>query len=222
MPESLKEKAERAVKIDSILKKSYPNDTALNYQSTLQLLIATILSAQCTDERVNMVTAELFKKYPDAEAFADAELAELEQDIFSTGFYRQKAKAIRGCCVAIVDMFGGEVPHTMDEMVALPGVGRKTANLVLGIAEGVPGVVVDTHVKRLSYRMGLTENTDPVKIEKDLNVLLPEIRWMPFSSELIFHGRAVCSSRMASCDICPVVKLCPKVGVAWKKRSAED
>ena len=214
MTESHKKKAERAVRIDKALAGIYPGNTALEYLNTLQLLIATILSAQCTDERVNMVTPGLFNKYPDATAFADADLAELEREIFSTGFYRQKAKAIKGYCKAVVKDFRGEIPHTVEKMVKLPGVGRKTANLVLGIAEGVPGVVVDTHVKRVSYRMGLTENTDPEKIEKDLNLLLPEIRWMPFSSELIFHGRAVCTSHKTRCDICPVEKLCPKAGVA--------
>jgi len=212
--ESLKKKAERAVKIDSILSRCYPNTTALKYGSTLHLLVATILSAQCTDERVNMVTPGLFEKYPDAASFARADLSALERNIFSTGFYRQKAKAIKGCCEAIEADFGGEVPRTFEEMVKFPGVGRKTANLVMGVAEGVPGVVVDTHVKRLSYRMGLTGNTDPEKIEKDINALLPEDRWMPFSSELIFHGRAVCSSRKVRCGNCPVTDYCPKIGVA--------
>jgi endonuclease-3 len=213
MTESDEKKAERARRIDSILSKLYPNETALKYNSALQLLVATILSAQCTDERVNMVTPGLFQKYPDAGAFARADLGELEQDIFSTGFYRQKAKAIKGCCQAIVERFGGVVPHTLDEMVTLPGVGRKTANLVLGIAEGVPGVVVDTHVKRLAGRMGLTVNHDPEKIEKDLGVLLQADRWMPFSSELIFHGRNVCGSRRPRCEECDVNELCPKIGL---------
>jgi endonuclease-3 len=213
MKESMADRKNRAARIDQVLRKLYPNETALKYGSTLQLLIATILSAQCTDERVNMVTPGLFKKYPDAKAFADADLEELGQDIFSTGFYRQKAKAIRGCCTGIVEKFRGEVPHTLDEMVTLPGVGRKTANLVLGIAEGLPGVVVDTHVKRLSLRMGLTKNTNPDKIEKDLGTLLPEDRWMPFSSELIFHGRAVCISRKAKCAECAVSDHCPKIEV---------
>ena len=212
--EPIEKKKTRAAKIDQILAGRYTTDTALKYQNTLQLLIATILSAQCTDERVNKVTPGLFKKYPDTKAFAAADPEELEKDIFSTGYYRQKSKAIIECCDAIVNSYGGEIPHTAEEMVKLPGVGRKTANLVLGIAEGVPGIVVDTHVKRVSYRMGLTENKDPEKVEKDLNALLPEARWMPFSSELIFHGRAVCQSREAMCYVCPVEKLCPKAGVA--------
>jgi endonuclease-3 len=218
LKESIDARKVRITKIDKILAKLYPNETALQYKNILQLLIATILSAQCTDERVNMVTTGLFKKYPEAGSFAGAELAELEQDIFSTGFYRQKAKAIKGCCEAIVEKFGGEVPRTLAEMVTLPGVGRKTANLVLGIAEGVPGVVVDTHFKRLVNRMGMTENQDPEKIEKDINAILPEDRWMPFSSELIFHGRAVCFSRKPKCRECAVNELCPKVGVEGSVR----
>jgi len=213
MSESLKKKSGRAVQIDSILSKLYPHDTALRFQNTLQLLVATILSAQCTDGQVNKVTPGLFAKYPGAEAFAGADLEDLEQIIFSTGFYRQKAKSIKGCCVAIVRDHGGKVPRTLEEMVKLPGVGRKTANLVLGIAEGIPGVVVDTHVKRLSNRMGLTENKDPNKIEKDLNALLPEDRWMSFSSELIYLGRDKCNARKPKCAICPVSELCPKIGV---------
>ncbi len=211
--ESLKKKKERAVHIDSILSELYSKDTALRFQNTLQLLVATILSAQCTDGQVNKVTPGLFAKYPGAEAFAGADLEDLEQTIFSTGFYRQKAKSIKGCCGAIVRDHGGKVPRTLEEMVKLPGVGRKTANLVLGIAEGIPGVVVDTHVKRLSNRMGLTENKDPNKIEKDLNALLPEDRWMSFSSELIYLGRDKCNARKPKCVQCPVEILCPKMGV---------
>jgi len=214
MTESLKKKSERAAKIDTILSQRYPNDTALRFHNTLQLLIATILSAQCTDQQVNRVTPALFKKYPDAEAFAEADTEELEQMIYSTGFYKQKTKSIKGCCQAIVEKFGGEVPRTLDEMVTLPGVGRKTANLVLGIAEGVPGVVVDTHVTRLTQRMGLTTHKDPGKIEKDINALLVPERWLPISSELIYLGREFCTSRKAMCDECPVSELCPKIGLA--------
>jgi endonuclease-3 len=213
MTESSKKKAERAVKIDAILAKLYPNVTALRHVDTLQLLVATILSAQCTDAQVNMVTPGLFEKYPDAKAFAEADVGELEQAIFSTGFYRQKTRSIRGCCKAIIEKHGGKVPKTLEEMIKLPGVGRKTGNLVLGIAEGLPGVVVDTHVKRLANRMGLTENKDPEKIEKDINALLPPERWMPFSSELIFLGREFCPARKPKCDRCPVAVLCPKIGV---------
>ena len=213
MTESFKKKSDRAAKIDAILNELYPTKTELRYSSTLQLLVATILSAQCTDQQVNKVTPGLFKKYPDAKAFAEADMEELEQMIYSTGFYRQKAKSIKGCCTAIVEKFGGEVPRTLDEMVTLPGVGRKTANLVLGIAEGIPGVVVDTHVTRLSNRMGLTKNKDPEKIEKDINALLPPERWLPISSELIYLGREFCPSRKPKCGECPVEEFCLKVGV---------
>ena len=213
MTESLKKKSERAAKIDAILGKLYPNDTALRFDSTLQLLVATILSAQCTDAQVNKVTPDLFRKYPDARAFAEADMEELEQMIFSTGFYRQKAKSIKGCSTAIVEKFGGQVPRTLEEMVKLPGVGRKTGNLVLGIAEGIPGVVVDTHVTRLSNRMGLTKNKNPEKIEKDINELLPPERWMAISSELIYLGREFCPARKPKCGECPVADHCPKIGV---------
>jgi len=213
MGESINKKKGRAVQIDSILSELYPHDTALRFQNILQLLVATILSAQCTDGQVNKVTPGLFAKYPDANAFAGADLEDLEQVIFSTGFYRQKAKSIKGCCEAIVRDHGGKVPLTLVEMVKLPGVGRKTANLVLGIAEGTPGVVVDTHVKRLSFRMGLTANKDPDKIEKDINELLPDDRWMPFSSELIYLGRDKCTARKPKCPECPVSELCPKIGI---------
>jgi endonuclease-3 len=213
MTESLKKRSERATKIDEVLAARYPNDTALRFDSTLQLLVATILSAQCTDAQVNKATPALFAKYPDAAAFAAADMEELEQMIFSTGFYRQKAKSIKGCSTAIVEKFGGEVPRTLDEMVTLPGVGRKTGNLVLGIAEGIPGVVVDTHVTRLSNRMGLTENKNPEKIEKDINELLPPERWMAISSELIYLGREFCPARKPKCGECPVNVHCPKIGV---------
>lgn len=213
MTESMKKKSERAAKIDAILTQRYPNDTALNFQNVLQLLVATILSAQCTDEQVNRVTPELFSRYPDARSFAEADLTELEQAIYSTGFYRQKARSIKGCCRAIVDKFGGEVPRTLEEMVTLPGVGRKTANLVLGIAEGKPGVVVDTHVTRLARRMGLTTNRDPAKIEKDISALLPPDRWLPISSGFIYLGREFCTARKPRCPECPVADHCPRIGV---------
>ena len=213
MAESQSKRKERCKAIDDILSQRYSNDTALRFDNVLQLLIATILSAQCTDQQVNKVTPALFKKYPDAKAFAEADMEELEGLIYSTGFYRQKAKSIRGCCAAIVEKFGGEVPRTLEDMVKLPGVGRKTGNLVLGIAEGIPGVVVDTHVTRLSKRMGLTVHKDPVKIEKDINALLPPERWMAISSELIYLGREFCPARKPKCSECPVEMLCPKIGV---------
>lgn len=213
MKESMTKKKSRAVEIDRILAGRYKTNTALKYQNTLQLLVATILSAQCTDQQVNKVTPALFKKYPDAKALAEADIQELEQLIYSTGFYKQKAKSIKGCCRTIVEKFGGEVPRTLEDMVKLPGVGRKTGNLVLGIAEGIPGVVVDTHVSRLSKRMGLTTNRDPVKIEKDINKLLPPERWMAISSELIYLGREFCTARKPKCPECPVRDHCPKIGV---------
>ena len=213
MTESMKKKSERAAKIDAILSQRYTNETALRFDSTLQLLVATILSAQCTDAQVNKVTPDLFKKYPDAKAFAGANLEELEKVIYSTGFYRQKAKSIKGCCTAIEEKFGGKVPRTLEDMVTLPGVGRKTGNLVLGIAEGIPGVVVDTHVTRLSNRMGFSKTKDPKKIEKDINKLLPPERWMPISSELIYLGREFCQARRPNCVECIVNELCPKIGV---------
>jgi len=213
MAQSLEKKAERALKIDAVLRRLYPNETALKSDNTLQLLVATILSAQCTDERVNKVTPFLFRKYPDAAAFARADQEDLEKEIYSTGFFRQKAKSIIGCSRAIVEKFGGKMPGTLEEMVTLPGVGRKTANLVLGIARGIPGVVVDTHVKRLTNRMGLTANKDPEKIEKDINDLLPADRWLSFSSELIFLGRQYCTAAKPKCGDCPVAGECPKIGV---------
>lgn len=213
MAESLKKRSERTAKIDAILSLRYPNDTALRFDNTFQLLVATILSAQCTDVQVNKVTPDLFSKYPDAKAFAEADMEELENMIYSTGFYRQKAKSIKGCSMAIVEKFGGEVPRMLNDMVKLPGVGRKTGNLVLGIAEGIPGVVVDTHVTRLSKRMGLTVHKDPVKIEKDINALLPPERWMAISSELIYLGREFCPARKPKCGECPVNDHCPKIGV---------
>ena len=216
MKETFQDKKKRISGIDRILSGLYADGTALHFENTLQLLIATILSAQCTDERVNRVTPDLFEKYPDASAFAGADLTELEEDIHSTGFFRQKAKSIKGCCEILVRDHGGKVPSSLEEMVRLPGVGRKTANLVLGIAEGVPGVVVDTHVKRVAFRMGLTDSRDPEMVERDLSALLPEDRWLPFSSELIFLGRDKCAARKTKCGECPVEKLCLKIGVVTK------
>jgi endonuclease III len=203
-----------AARIVAALAKEYPEaKCSLDHQNPLQLLIATILSAQCTDERVNKVTPSLFKKYADAQAFAKAKPAELEKLIQSTGFFRNKAKSILGCCQALADQFGGEVPRTLEELVPLPGVGRKTANVVLGVAYGVPGMVVDTHVKRLSYRMGLTKETTPEKIEQDLMALLPPEEWVAFGHRLIYHGRKVCQARKPDCEHCVLKDYCPKVGV---------
>jgi endonuclease III len=204
-----------AAQIARKLGKTYPAATcALNFETPLQLLIATILSAQCTDVRVNIVTKELFKKYPDAKAFAAARLPQLQREIQSTGFFRNKAKNIKACCQAIMATYDGQVPRDLESLVKLPGVGRKTANVVLGTAFGLAtGVVVDTHVARLSYRLGLTANTDPVKIEQDLMSLLPKKQWIDFSHRLIHHGRQICVARKPRCSICPLAGICPRIGV---------
>ena len=214
MRESLSKKAERAQEINKIFDDVYKGaDCTLDYTSALELLIATQLAAQCTDARVNLVTPALFKKYPDVYAFANADELELREDIRSTGFFRNKAKNIIGCCKKLIEDFGGEVPQTMEELLSLPGVGRKTANLVLGDFFGIPGIVVDTHATRLSNRMGLTKNSDPYKIELDLQKLLPPESWAQFCHCLVFHGREYCMARGPKCDICPINHLCPKIGV---------
>ena len=192
----------------------YPDaHCALHYANPLQLLVATILSAQCTDERVNRVTPALFARYPDALAFAEADQAELEKMIQSTGFFRNKAKNIIACCRQLVELHDGEVPRTMEELVPLPGVGRKTANVILGNAFDVPGIAVDTHVGRLSQRMGLSDKTDPEKIERDLMALLPRKEWTMFTHRMIFHGRQVCHARKPQCEECQLAALCPRQGV---------
>jgi endonuclease III len=200
-------------RIRAILKgldEAYPAATcALKHENAFQLLIATILSAQCTDERVNQVTATLFPKYPDAKAFAYADPKELEQEIRPTGFFRNKTKSIMGASKKIVEDFHGEVPRTMEQLLALPGVARKTANVVLGTAFGIPaGVVVDTHVLRLSERLDLTKNTDPKKVEQDLMKVIPQDRWILFSHQLIWHGRRVCQARKPRCIECNLERLC--------------
>lgn len=203
----------RALEILTRLKRLYPDATcSLTYETPVQLLVATILSAQCTDERVNKVTPALFQRFPDAVAFASADLSELETLIRSTGFYRNKAKNIQGACQLIAHKYGGEVPKRMEQLLELPGVARKTANVVLAHAYGInAGVTVDTHVKRLSQRLGLTEQTDPVKIERDLMQLLPIEDWENWSIRLIYHGRAVCAARKPACDRCDLAELCPSV-----------
>ena len=199
----------RVKEIIRILTKVIPDSTiALTFSSPLELLIATILSAQCTDVRVNEVTTTLFKKYRSAKDYAQAELSELEQDIRPTGFYRNKAKSIQKCCQALVGRFGGEVPKTLEEMVTLSGVGRKTANVILGNAFGIPGIVVDTHVHRVSQRIGLTKKDDPVKIEFDLMEIVPKEEWTHFSNLLVWHGRRTCVARKPLCDSCAIRKLC--------------
>jgi endonuclease-3 len=208
--ESLKKKRERAKKIFETLDPLYTHEkTALKYKTPFQLLISTILSAQCTDKQVNQVTKALFKKYKKPEDYLNAPIAELEDDIRPTGFFRNKAKSLKGCSQGLLDLYGGEVPSTMEEMLKLPGVGRKTANCVLGAAFDVPGVVVDTHVKRLALRLGLSKNQDPDKIEKDIEKLLPEGSWRRFSDILIYHGREICKARNPTHTRCPVFKLCP-------------
>lgn len=202
---------ERALTLLARLKELYPDATCtLYYKTPVQLLVATMLSAQCTDERVNQVTPTLFAQFPDASAMAQAPREEIETLIRSTGFYRNKAKNIQGACEMIVSEFDGQVPNTMNNLLKLPGVARKTANVVLAHAYGInAGVTVDTHVKRISNRLGLTENSDPKRIEKDLMALLPQAEWENWSIRLIYHGREVCKARQPLCDTCTLADLCP-------------
>ena len=204
----------RTALADQRLEAAYPvAECALVHESPLQLLIATILSAQCTDERVNMVTPGLFQRYADAPAFADADPAELEQMIQSTGFFRAKTKSIIGCTQALVDRFDGEAPPRMEDLVTLPGVGRKTANVVLGVAFKLPGFAVDTHVTRLTARLGLTHHADPVKIEAEVTANLPPERWADFGLRLIMHGRQICQARKPNCPACVLNDFCPSSSV---------
>ncbi len=204
-----------AAKVVRRLRADYPDATcALVYETPLQLLVATILSAQCTDQRVNIVTKELFKKYPTAAHFARVKVGTLEKAVQSTGFFRNKAKNIKGCCEKLVELYDGEVPQDLDRLVELAGVGRKTANVVLGTAFGLAtGVVVDTHVGRISRRLGLTKEKDAVKVERDLIAQLPKKEWVDFSHRMIYHGRAVCDARRPICEECSMEKFCPRVGV---------
>ncbi len=204
-----------AAKIVRALKRDYPDAAcSLRYESPLQLLVATILSAQCTDQRVNIVTQSLFEKYKTAEDFARLRLPTLERAIQSTGFFRNKAKNIRGCCRELVDKYGGRVPESLDELVELAGVGRKTANVVLGTAFGIAsGVVVDTHVGRISRRTGLTAESDPVKVEYELGGLVPRTEWIALSHRMIQHGRKVCRARRPNCEDCSMKGFCPRNGV---------
>ena len=204
------EAAKRVKKIWPILEKSYPNaKSALNFRNPLQMLVSTILSAQCTDVRVNMVTKEVFKKYKSADDWAKADTKEIESDIRSTGFYHNKALNIKNASKAIIEKFDGKVPDTLEELVTLPGVGRKTANVVLGNAFGKPSIACDTHVIRLSRRLGLSANSDPVKLEFDLAEILPKRIWTVFSHALILHGRNVCKARKPDCANCRIAKYCP-------------
>jgi len=208
----------RARKIVLLLKKAYPGaKCSLDYQTPLQLLIATILSAQCTDARVNLATPALFKRYKTASDFANADISELESLVRSTGFYHNKAKNIKEACAIIVRKHKGQVPRTMEEMLELPGVARKTANIVLGNAYGViEGVPVDTHAIRLSTRLGFTREKQQEKIERDLMALLPRADWLKISDLFVHHGRAICIAHRPKCDICPVRKYCPRVGLKKK------
>jgi endonuclease-3 len=208
-------RAERAEAICRRLADLYPDSRcSLDFRSPFELLIATILSAQCTDKRVNLVTPVLFARWPDPVRMAAADGDQLEEVIHSTGFFRSKARNIRGCCQRLVDRHGGQVPETLAELVALPGVGRKTANVVLGSGMGrAEGVVVDTHVGRLSRRLGLTRNTDAVRAERDLMAVVPRPHWVDLSHRLIEHGRGVCAARKPRCGACPIEDLCPRVGL---------
>ncbi len=214
--ESNKVRRQRALEIDKRLRQHYPEArSALNWRNAFELLVATILSAQSTDETVNQVTTKLFQKYPTPEALAHADRAELEQDIYSTGFYRRKAKSIQAMAQKIVDEFNGQVPNNMEEMLTLPGVARKTANVVLNEAihaqtGSYEGIAVDTHVKRVAYRLGLTDQADPEKVEQDLMKLLPQQSWRQVGNALILLGRQYCTARKPDHDNCPLADLCPK------------
>jgi len=205
---------ERASELVKRLRREFPEArTALAHEEPFQLLVATILSAQCTDQRVNMVTPALFRKYPGPENFSRADIRDIEEMIRSTGFFHAKAKSIKGCCTALVRDHGGKVPRDIDELVKLPGVGRKTANVVLGSAFGIAaGVVVDTHVKRLAGRLGLTRQENPEKIEQDLVKIVPKADWIVFSHLLIWHGRKTCAARKPQCPACVLSDICPSAG----------
>jgi endonuclease-3 len=210
-PEIYLEPKQRATKIIELLKKQYPNaKTALNYSNPLEILVATMLSAQTTDERVNIVTQNLFKKYRAPQDYANADIKELEQDIRSTGFYHNKARNLKKCCQLLVEKYHSQVPKTMNELLELSGVARKTANIVLYNSYGIiDGIAVDTHVRRVSQRLGLTEHDDPAKIEQDLMQITPKDKWMKLTDLLIFHGRQVCIARKPKCEMCVLNKFCP-------------
>jgi len=219
MGAKLAKKEESAKAIYRILTKRYPNVTCeLDFMDPLQLLVATVLSAQCTDKRVNAVTPALFKRYRKVEDFAGANLRELQSIIKSTGFYRAKAKNIKGLAMKIVKDYGGEVPDNLEQLVTLPGVGRKTANVVLGHAFNTPGITVDTHFGRLSRRFGWTKETDPVKVEFAVAKLIPEKEWTNLSQRMIWHGRRICHSRKPACGACPLAELCPSFGIGERDK----
>ena len=197
-----------------ILTKTYPNIRCeLDFKNPLQLIVATVLSAQCTDKRVNKVTPALFRKYKNAKALAGADIADIEDLVFQTGFYHAKARHIKGLATKIIREFDGEVPSTLEELITLPGVGRKTANVVLGHAVDIPGITVDTHFGRLSRRFGWTTEKDPVKVEKIVGELIPQKEWTNLSQRMIWHGRRICHSRKPACGACPMAKICPSVGI---------
>jgi len=214
MRKSLPEKKVRAKAIYRQLTKNYPNVRCeLDYNSAFQLLVATVLSAQCTDKRVNQTTPALFKKYPNPKKMAKADLKEIQKLVKSTGFFRAKAKNIKGLSNKIMEEFDGDVPSNLDDLITLPGVGRKTANVVLGHAFGIPGITVDTHFGRLSRRFGWSKQNDPVKVEFEVGDLIAEKEWTNLSQRMIWHGRRICHSRKPACGACPLAKLCPSYGI---------
>jgi len=197
-----------------ILSKTYPEIRCeLDFKNPLELIVATVLSAQCTDKRVNTITPALFKKYKTAKAYAGADIHQLEELVFQTGFYRAKARHIKGIGIKLIEEFNGQVPSTLEELITLPGVGRKTANVVLGHAFDIPGITVDTHFGRLSRRFGWTKEMDPMKVERIVGELIPQKEWTNLSQRMIWHGRRICHSRKPACGACPVAKMCPSVGI---------
>jgi endonuclease III len=218
--ESHKNLVERTARIAAALARLYPEARiSLDFTNPWQCLVATILSAQCTDKRVNQVTPRLFAEVPDVRAMDAAPAARIERLILDTGFFRQKTRSLKGAARAILERFDGEVPSRMEDLVTLPGVGRKTANVLLGHVFGEHGLVVDTHVRRLAHRLGLTRETDPEKIERDLQALLEPAQWTPFSMRLILHGRTVCHARKPRCEVCALAADCPRIGVAVAPRT---
>jgi len=214
MRKSLPEKKVRVKAIYRQLTKSYPNVRCeLDYNSAFQLLVATVLSAQCTDKRVNQTTPALFKKYPNPKKMAIADLIDIQRLVKSTGFFRAKAKNIKALSNKIIEEFDGDVPSNLEDLITLPGVGRKTANVVLGHAFGIPGITVDTHFGRLSRRFGWSKQNDPVKVEFEVGELIPEKEWTNLSQRMIWHGRRICHSRKPACGACPLAKLCPSYGI---------
>ena len=209
-----KETRTQARAIYRILVKTYPEIRCeLDFKNPLELIVATVLSAQCTDKRVNTITPAVFKKYKTAKAYAEADIHELEELVFQAGFYRAKARHIKGIGIKLLNEFDGKVPSTLEELITLPGVGRKTANVVLGHAFDIPGITVDTHFGRLSRRFGWTKDMDPVKVERTVGELIPQAEWTNLSQRMIWHGRRICHSRKPACGACPVAKLCPSVGI---------